>query len=81
MIGMQEVKAQFDGPPKSTQWQRLEIIKLLKRAEFSTSRVTLMHRRVGAPDSFMDQPIDAWLSSLTQEAANGVIHQLQKIVA
>lgn len=62
---------------KSTQHQRGEIVRLMKRAELDTRRITLMHRRIGVPDQFMDRPIDEWMSSLSLDAANGVIKTLQ----
>ena len=80
MIEMQGVAAQLN-PAMSTQWQRNKIVQLCRRASWSSTRVTLMHRRVGVPDSFMDKPIDAWLSTLTVDAANGVIRTLQEITA
>lgn len=65
---------------KSTQHQRGEIVRLLKMAEFDHRRITLMHRRIGVPDQFMDRPIDEWMSSLSLDAANGVIKTLQGMV-
>lgn len=65
---------------KSTQHQRGEIVRLMKQAEFDHRRVTLMHRRLGVPDQFMDRPIDEWMSSLSLDAANGVIKTLQGMV-
>lgn len=68
------------GPYKSTQAQRLEIVKLLRKAEFDTRYVTLMHRRVGAPDSLMGRPIDEWMSGLSLDAASEVIKKLQALL-
>lgn len=65
---------------KSTQHQRSEIVRLLRQAEFDYRRITLMHRRLAVPDQFMDRPIDEWMSSLTLDAANGVIKTLQGMV-
>lgn len=65
---------------KSTQHQRGEIVRLMRRAEFDTRRITLMHRRLGVPDQFMDRPVDEWMSSLSLDAANGVIKTLQGMV-
>ena len=62
---------------KSTQYQRGEIVRLLKAAEFDCRRITLMHRRIGVADRFIDRPIDEWMSSLSLDAANGVIKTLQ----
>lgn len=77
MNNMMEINV---GPYKSTQAQRLEIVKLLRKAEFDTRYVTLMHRRVGAPDSLMGRPIDEWMSSLSLDAASEVIKKLQALL-
>jgi hypothetical protein len=66
---------------KSTQHQRGEIVRLMRRAELDTKRITLMHRRLGVPDQFLDRPIDEWMSSLSLDAANGVIKTLQDMTA
>jgi len=66
-----------NAPKKSTQYQRGEIVRLLKAAEFDHRRITLMHRRIGVPDQFMDRPVDEWMSALSLDAANGVIKTLQ----
>jgi hypothetical protein len=68
-------------PAASTQHQRGEIVRLMRRAELDHRRITLMHRRIGVPDSFMDRPVDEWMSSLSMEAANGVIKTLQGMAA
>lgn len=67
-------------PYQSTQRQRGEIVRLMRKAEMDTKRITLMHRRLGVPDQFMDRPIDEWMSSLSLDAANGVIKTLQGMV-
>lgn len=73
---MSEVSA----PAKSTQHQRGEIVRLMRKAELDTRRITLMHRRIGVPDQFMDRPVDEWMCSLSLDAANGVIKTLQGMV-
>jgi len=64
-------------PARSTQHQRAEIVRLLRKVEMDTRRVTLMHRLVGVPDSFIDRPVDEWMCTLSVDAANGVIRTLQ----
>lgn len=66
-------------PAKSTQAQRGEIVRLMRKAELDTRRITLMHRRLGVADSWMDRNVDEWMCSLTVDAANGVIKTLQDI--
>lgn len=80
MNGLHAAQLQQEQTPRSTQYQRGEIIKLMKRAELDTRRITLMHRRIGVADSFIDRPVDEWMSSLSLDAANGVIKTLQGMV-
>lgn len=66
-------------PQKSTQAQRGEIVRLMRKAELDTRRITLMHRRIGVSDSWMDHNVDEWMCSLSVDAANGVIKTLQDL--
>ena len=63
--------------PASTQPQRGEIIRLMRQAELDTRRITLMHRRIGVQDHWMNKPVDAWMCSLSEDAASGVIKTLE----
>lgn len=67
-------------PYQSTQHQRGEIVRLMRRAELDTHRITLMHRRIGVADQWIDRPIDEWMCSLSLDAANGVIKTLQDLL-
>lgn len=59
--------------------QRATIVRLLKAVEFDTRTVTLMYRRIGVDDAWQGQSVDSWLSSLTTEAASGLIRKLEAI--
>jgi hypothetical protein len=67
-------------PQKSTQAQRGEIVLLMRKAELDTRRITLMHRRIGVADAWLDRNVDEWMCSLSMDAANGVIKTLQEMV-
>jgi hypothetical protein len=64
---------------KSTQAQRGEIVRLMRKAELDTRRITLMHRRIGVADCWMDRNVDEWMCSLSVDAAHGVIKTLQAL--
>lgn len=66
---------------KATQAQRQAIVGMLRRAEFDTRTVTLMHRRIGVPDVWQGRPLDQWLDTLDADAASAVIGNLQGVVA
>lgn len=63
-----------------TQYQRGEIVRLMRKAELDTRRITLMHRRIGVPDSFMDQSVEHWMCFLSQDAANVIINKLRGLL-
>lgn len=62
-----------------TAYQRAEVRRLLQKLEFDDSHLTLMHRRVGAPDALIDAgaSIDTWLDSLTQVQASELIAKMR----
>lgn len=77
MNELHAVQLQQQETPHSTQHQRGEIVRLMRKAELDTRRITLMHRRIGVADSWMDRNVDEWMCSLSVDAANGVIMTLQ----
>ena len=60
-------------------YQRAEIARLLQELEFDDKHLTLMHRRVGAPDALIDAgaTVDTWLDTLTQEQASALIEKMR----
>lgn len=63
----------------STQYQRAEIIRLLRKLEFDTRTVTYQHRKVDDCEFWIGMSVDGWLSSMTQERASKAIDRLRKM--
>lgn len=62
-----------------TPYQRAEIARLLQKLEFDHKHLSLMHRRVGAPDALIEDgaTVDTWLDGLTQEQASALIDKMR----
>lgn len=65
--------------PHATPYQRAEVIRLLQRLEFDHKHLTLMHRRVGAPDALIEggAAVETWLDTLTQEQASVLVDKMR----
>lgn len=66
---------------RHTQAQRVEILRLLRKAEYDNRTVTYQYRLVHADENYVGRPVDEWLDSLTREQAIRVIHKLQEQIA
>ena len=61
----------------ATQYQRNQILRLMRKLELDTRRITLMHRRIGVSDQWLDKPVDAWMNTLSVEESSNLIVKLE----
>lgn len=60
----------------ATPGQRVEIKRLLAAAGYDRGTVTRKYRRLGADDSWVGRPAEAWLESLRFPEAEAALRQL-----
>lgn len=64
-------------PVPATVAQRTEIRRLLRLAEYDTSTVGVMHRRLGVAEHEIGRPVEEWLDVLNKDQASVVIKKLR----
>ena len=62
---------------KITKLQREMIEQLMKKAEYDTRTVTIMHRRLGVTEGQIGKPVKNWLDLLDSHQASDLIRTLK----